>query len=154
MEGTIWEDPLFYVDGNISELNRRQNRLIIPAKFRDDLGFKCVLSRGLDDCLVIYTMSAWEELQAKLAKLPTTDPEARALVRFFYKNSTDCEIDKQGRTVLPQTWRDMAHIQKDLVTIGMIDRIEIWAREVYEDDEKGGKLSAEQFADISGKYQI
>ncbi len=131
-----------------------KNRLIIPSKFRDELGYKCVLGKGLDECLVIYTMDAWQELQAKLAQLPTSDPDARAFTRYILKNSTDCEIDKQGRTVIPQTWRDMVGIQKDLVTIGMLDRIEIWAREVYESDSSGGQLSAEQFSDFSRKYQI
>ncbi len=131
-----------------------KNRIIIPAKFRDELGYKCVLSRGLDECLVLYPMSTWEEQQEKLAKLPRSDEKVRAFLRYTYVNARDCEIDKQGRTVLPQELRKLCGIDREVVTIGMIDRIEIWAKDVYDNSENGGKLTKDDFAKFSESYQV
>ena len=131
-----------------------KSRLIIPAKFRDELGFKCVISRGLDNCLVIYPMQNWQEQQDRLAKLPRSDEKARAFLRYTYQNAEDCEIDKQGRTVIPKNLRDFAGIEKETVTIGMLDRIEIWAKSVYDSDPNGGQLSADVLSEISEKYQV
>ena len=74
-----------------------KGRMIIPAKFRDELGYKCVLTKGLDKCLYIYPMQEWDKLKEKLAQLPLSDPEARKFVRYMYGNAQECEIDKQGR---------------------------------------------------------
>ncbi len=131
-----------------------KNRVIIPSRFRDELGFQAVLSRGLDHCLVIYPLSTWEEQQKLLSSLPKSDPQARAFIRYIYANAVECEIDKQGRTVLPQNLRAAADIKKDLVTIGFGDRVEIWAREIYESDEQGGMLSSDEFKDFSSRYQV
>ena len=131
-----------------------KNRVVIPAKFRDDLSGRAVLSRGLDNCLVIYPMTTWEKQQELLATLPKSDPLARAYMRYIYANAVECEIDKQGRTVLPQNLRELAGIEKELVTIGMVDRVEIWSREVYDNDEQGGKIDAASFKGFSEKYQV
>ncbi|MBQ1887746.1 MAG: division/cell wall cluster transcriptional repressor MraZ [Firmicutes bacterium] len=131
-----------------------KNRVIIPSRFRDELGYRAVLSRGLDHCLVIYPLETWEEQQKLLSTLPKSDPQARAFIRYIYANAVECEIDKQGRTVIPQNLKSLAGIQKDLVTIGFGDRVEIWGREVYESDEQGGMLSSEEFKDFSAKYQV
>lgn len=131
-----------------------KSRLIVPAKFREELGFKCVLTRGLDQCLVIYPMQTWAEQQEKLATLPRSDEMARAFLRYMYANAVECEIDKQGRITVPQYLRDIADIEKDLVTIGMLDRVELWAKEVYDDSEIGGRLSPEDFKKIGETYQV
>ena len=131
-----------------------KNRFSVPAKFRDELGGRCVLTRGLDDCLEIYPMSTWNKQEEDFARLPRSDEKARAYLRYTYANAVECDIDKQGRTVLPQFLREVAHIEKDLVTIGMRDRIEIWARDVYEQDRNGGKLTAEDLAVIGDKYKV
>lgn len=131
-----------------------KNRVIVPSKFRDELGYKAVLSRGLDNCLIIYPMETWEEQQKQLASLPKSDPQARAFLRYIYSNAVECEIDKQGRTVIPLNLREAAGIEKELVTIGMMDRVEIWAKEVYESDDQGGKLDAESFKSFSTRYQV
>ena len=131
-----------------------KNRVIIPSRFRDELGFKAVLSRGLDHCLVIYPMETWAEQQRLLSTLPKSDPQARAFIRYIYANAVECEIDKQGRTVLPQNLREIAGIKRELVTIGFGDRVEIWAREIFESDDQGGKLDPDEFKDFSAKYQV
>ncbi|MDO5441341.1 MAG: division/cell wall cluster transcriptional repressor MraZ [Bacillota bacterium] len=131
-----------------------KNRLIIPAKFRDDLGYKAILTKGLDDCLILFPMSTWEKQEQVLAGLPMSDPKTRAFKRFLYANAFECEVDKQGRILVPNNLKLAAQLEKELITIGSLDRIEIWAREKYDNDENGGKLSAEDFADFSDKYQV
>lgn len=131
-----------------------KNRLIIPAKFRDDLGYKVIITKGLDDCLILFPMTTWEKQEEVLAGLPMSDPKTRAFKRYIYANASECEIDKQGRILIPANLKLAAKLDKELVTIGSLDRVEIWAKEQYESDENGGKLSAEDFADFSDKYQV
>lgn len=131
-----------------------KNRLAVPAKFRDELGTKCVLTRALDDCLILYPMKTWHQQQEKLSLLPRSDKSARAFLRYMYANATEVEVDKQGRIVLSARYRELAHIDKDLVTIGMLDRIEIWSKQTYDEDSAGGKLSVEDLEKFSENYQV
>lgn len=131
-----------------------KNRVIVPAKFRDELGFKCVLTRGLDECLVLYPMSTWEQQQAMLSELPRSDVKVRAFLRYTYANAREVEVDKQGRILFPQDLREFAKIEKELVTIGMIDRVEIWAKDIYDSSENGGMLSAEDLEKFSEEYRV
>ncbi len=131
-----------------------KSRVIVPAKFREELGPKCVLTRGLDECLILYPMQTWAAQQQKLAELPRSDEHARAFIRYIFANATDCEIDKQGRLLIPASYREMARIDKDLVTIGMLDRVELWSKEVYDESENGGKLSAKDFEKFSEVYKV
>ena len=131
-----------------------KNRVIVPAKFRDELGPKCVLTRGLDECLILYPMSTWSEQQEKLAQLPRSDENARAFIRYIFANATECEVDRQGRLLIPASYKEMAGIDKEMVTIGMLDRIELWAKEVYDGSSNGGKLSAKDLAKFSETYRV
>jgi len=131
-----------------------KNRIAVPAKLRDELGSKCILTRGLDDCLILYPIKTWEIQQRKLADLPRSDKNARAFLRYIYANAEEVEIDKQGRIVLSARYRQLAHIEKDLVTIGMLDRIEVWAKETYEADQNGGKLSSDDLSKFSETFQV
>lgn len=106
-----------------------KGRLIIPAKFRFDLGSQFIVTRGLDGCLFGYPMSSWEVLQEKLKQLPLAKKDARSFTRFFYSAATEVEIDKQGRINLPQPLIDYADIDKECHVIGVSDRIEIWSSE-------------------------
>jgi len=140
--------------GTFESLIDAKNRYAIPAKFRDELGKTCVLTRGLDKCLILYPMDTWTQLEKKLQALPKSDKNARAFIRFMYANAVECEIDKQGRTVLSEQFRKAGNIDKEIVTIGMLDRVEIWAKEIYEDDANGGKLSPEDLEKFSETYQV
>ncbi len=131
-----------------------KNRVIVPAKFREELGMQCVLTRGLDECLILYPMSTWQEQQKKLAELPRSDARVRAFLRYTYANARDVEVDKQGRILFPSDLREFAHIEKELVTIGMIDRVEIWSKDVYDKSENGGMLTAEDLAKFSEEYKV
>ena len=106
-----------------------KGRLIIPAKFRETLGEEFILTRGLDGCLSIYPMDEWKSFEEKLKALPLTDKNARAFLRFFVAGATSCELDRQGRILVPSTLREFAGLEKEVVLTGSLTRIEIWSKE-------------------------
>lgn len=110
-----------------------KNRMIIPSKFRETLGEKFVLTKGLDGCLYAYPMEEWKVLEEKLKKLPLTNKDARAFVRFFFSGANEIDIDKQGRALIPQNLLEYGAIKKEIVSIGVSTRIEIWSREKWEE---------------------
>ncbi|QAT40003.1 division/cell wall cluster transcriptional repressor MraZ [Clostridium sp. JN-9] len=109
-----------------------KNRIIIPSKFRDELGNKFILTKGLDGCLYAYTSAEWSNLENKLKTLPLTNKNARAFVRFFFSGANEIEMDKQGRGLIPQSLLEYANIKKDIVSIGVSTRIEIWSKDSWE----------------------
>ena len=110
-----------------------KGRVIMPSKFRDGLGESFVVTKGLDNCLFVYPQGEWEELERKLRILPLTSKDARAFTRFFFSGATECELDKQGRILIPANLREYAGLDKDLIIIGVASRIEIWGKERWED---------------------
>lgn len=123
-----------------------KGRIIVPAKFRNDLGDRFIVTRGLDKCLFVYPMDEWVILEGKLKKLPLTKKDARAFTRFFFSGAVECEVDKQGRINIPQSLRTYAGLDKECVVIGVSNRIEIWSRESWEDYFND---SEESFAEIA-----
>ena len=110
-----------------------KGRLIIPAKFREELGNEFVVTRGLDGCLFGYNNSEWQVFEDKLRALPLTNKDARQFQRFMLAGAASVEIDKQGRILLPQVLRAFAGLDKDVVLIGVAGRIEIWSKDKYEE---------------------
>ena len=110
-----------------------KNRMIIPVKYRDDLGGQCMITKGYDQCLYIYTMSEYEEITAKLSQLPQSDKELRAFIRDFFANSEIVYPDAQGRIIIPAKLREYAQIKKDLVTMGAMNKIEIWSADLIKE---------------------
>jgi len=108
-----------------------KGRLILPAKFREELGEFFIATKGLDNCLFIYGREEWAALETKLKQLPLAKPEARAFVRFFFSGAAELECDKQGRFLLPPNLREYAELERDVVVIGVSNRIEIWNRDVW-----------------------
>ncbi|NLD10847.1 division/cell wall cluster transcriptional repressor MraZ [Aminicella lysinilytica] len=131
-----------------------KNRMIVPSKHRDQLGGKCVLTKGLDQCLYIYSMGDWEQQMEKIAELPESDPKIRAFIRHFCANAVECEFDKQGRIVIPQELKDYARITKDLITMGAMKKIEIWSKEVWDTPENEGNMGSDEFADALKEYNF
>ncbi len=111
-----------------------KKRLIIPAKFREELGEKFVVTRGLDGCLFVYSLKEWEKIINKLKTLPFTKKDARSFTRFFLSAASIYELDKQGRINLINSLIEYAKIQKECVIIGVNDRLEIWAEERYKEE--------------------
>lgn len=110
-----------------------KNRIIIPSKFREGLGNSFVLTKGLDGCLYAYPMDEWKKLENKLKELPITSKDARAFVRFFLSGAAEIEVDKQGRALIPQNLIEYACINKEIVSIGVSTRLEIWSKEKWID---------------------
>jgi len=131
-----------------------KNRLIVPSKLRAELGARCVLTKGLDCCLYIYTMADWEKQMEKMARLPEADPRVRAFIRHSCSNATECELDKQGRIVIPQELKDYAKIEKELVTMGAMSKIEIWSRSVWDAPDNDGKMDAVDFSNALMEYNF
>ncbi|KAF0820257.1 Transcriptional regulator MraZ [Bacillus sp. ZZV12-4809] len=123
-----------------------KGRLIVPSKFRDDLGETFILTRGLDQCLFGYPMDEWRQLEEKLKSLPLTKKDARAFTRFFFSGATECEIDKQGRINIASPLLQYAKLEKECVVLGVSNRIEIWSKNLWEDYFAE---SEESFADIA-----
>ena len=109
-----------------------KGRMIIPAKFRENLGDAFVLTRGLDQCLFGYPMSEWKIIEEKIKALPLTKKDARQFSRFFFSGATECEIDKQGRINIPSTLIQYAKLEKECVVLGVSNRIEIWSKPIWE----------------------
>ena len=108
-----------------------KGRLIIPSKFREEVGNSFVVTRGLDGCLFVYSLVEWEKIVAKLKKLPFTKKDARTFMRFFLASATVCEFDKQGRINLVNSLIEYAGLKKECTIIGVNDRLEIWSLDKY-----------------------
>lgn len=124
-----------------------KGRLIVPAKFRENLGETFIVTRGLDGCLFGFPASEWENIGEKLQKLPLAKKDARKFTRFFYSAATECKIDKQGRVNLPQTLIDFAKLEKACYLIGVSTRIEIWSKDNWESFAEEAEGSFEDIAE-------
>ena len=120
--------------GEYNHIIDAKGRLIIPARFRELLGEEFILTKGLDGCLSIYPMDAWEAFETKLRALPLTNKNARTFTRFFVAGATNCELDRQGRILVPHTLREFAGLEKEVVLTGNLDRIEIWSKEKWSEN--------------------
>ena len=105
-----------------------KGRLILPAKLRDELGESFIITKGLDNCLFIYPKAEWQILETKLKQLPMAKAEAKEKVRFFFAGAAELEPDRNGRILLPLSLRDYAKLDKDVIIIGVSNRIEIWSK--------------------------
>ena len=105
-----------------------KGRLFIPAKLREELGVTFYLAMGVDECLAIYPQETWNRFTEKFASLPMSQSAA---MRPLFANASKCELDSQGRIVIPQKLRKYAGLEKDAVIIGVNDRAEIWSAETW-----------------------
>lgn len=110
-----------------------KGRLIIPSKFREELGEKFIVTRGIENCLFVYSEDNWQKIVSKLETLPFTKRDARQFVRFFLSGATVAELDKQGRINITSPLISYANIKKECVIIGTGDRLEIWSEESWND---------------------
>ena len=124
-----------------------KGRLILPAKIREDMGDKFIVTKGLDGCLFGFSQNEWTNFEEKLKTLPLTNKNARDFVRFFLSGATECEIDKQGRFLIAGNLREYANLEKDAIIIGVGTRIEIWNREKWKSYNSDEKISADEIAE-------
>jgi MraZ protein len=123
-----------------------KGRMIVPSKFREELGEMFIITRGLDQCLFGYPLSEWALIEDKLKGLPLTKKDARAFTRFFFSGATESELDKQGRINIPAPLLQYAKLEKECVVLGVSNRIEIWSKQIWEDYFSE---SEESFAEIA-----
>lgn len=119
--------------GEYSHSIDAKGRLIVPSKFREQLGDQFVVTKGLDGCLFVYPNDEWKSIEEKFRSVPLTTKDARKFSRFFFAGAASCEIDKQGRILLPQILREFAGLEKDVVLVGVLSRIEIWSKDKWQE---------------------
>ncbi len=127
-----------------------KGRLTIPAKFRGEVAAGLVVTRGFDQNLMIFTLSGWEELAAKIAQRPLSDPQARAFRRRVFSAAIDLTPDRQGRILLPQNLREFAHLDDEAIITGMYNYLEIWSPSAWEPvrEELDNSDDAERWDDL------
>lgn len=124
-----------------------KGRLIMPSKFREELKGGFVVTKGLDECLFIYPMEEWKILEKKLRSLPLTNRNARAFSRMFFAGAADCDLDRQGRVLVPSNLRGHAHIEKEAYIIGVSSRLEVWDKERWEEYNASSSDNYEELAE-------
>ena len=124
-----------------------KGRVIMPAKLREDIGEKFIVTKGLDGCLFAYSKEEWNNFEEKLKTLPLTNKNARDFIRFFLSGAVECEIDKQGRFLIPNNLRTYAILEKEIIIIGVGTRIEIWNRENWKKYSSDENISADEIAE-------
>ncbi len=124
-----------------------KGRIIMPAKLKEDIGENFVITKGLDGCLFVYSKAEWKNFEDKLRTFPLTNKDARALVRFFLAGVMECEIDKQGRFLISSNLREFASLEKDVVIIGVLDKIEIWSEDKWLEYSKKENMDVDEIAE-------
>ena len=124
-----------------------KGRVIMPAKLREDMGEKLILTKGLDGCLFGFSQNEWANFEEKLKTLPLTNKNARDFVRFFLSGATECEMDKQGRFLVASNLREYASMDKEVVVIGVGNRIELWNKEKWIKHNSDENISADEIAE-------
>ena len=124
-----------------------KNRLTLPARQRDQLGDRVVVTRGLDGCLYVYAAAEWAKLAERVGTLDPLSREARTMQRFFFASGMEAELDKQGRIVIPANLLESAGIGRDVTVAGIYDHLEIWDRAVWTKQLQEGEGSAEDVAE-------
>lgn len=131
-----------------------KGRLVIPTKYREEMGESFVITRGLEKCLYAYSMTEWDRLVAKLNELPFTKKDARTFIRTFFSGAAVCEFDKNGRINITSPLVSYAGLSKACVIIGVNDRLEIWDEETFnnfmdENSENMEEIAENLFENLS-----
>ena len=119
-----------------------KGRINVPSRFREVLGERDderLIVTNFDDCLVAYPYNEWLELEKKASQLSMVRREVKAFLRFFVSGATECSLDKQGRVLLPPVLREYAGLEKEIVVIGQLNKIEIWSKERWEEELRTSK---------------
>ena len=131
-----------------------KGRLAIPVKFRKDLAKGVVITRGLDNCLFLFTLEQWEKLAVKLSSTPINQANSRAISRLMLAGAMDVELDSQGRVIVPDYLRKYADIKKKAIIAGLYNRLEIWDQEAWEKYKKGTEENSSEIAEALGELGV
>lgn len=131
-----------------------KGRLAIPAKFRSMLKKGAVVTRGIDNCLFLYSKTEWEKIAKKLSQLPISQAKARAFSRLMLAGAMDVDFDNQGRIMLPEYLRSFAGLSKKTIVAGLYDRLEIWDEEAWGKYKEGTEKESAQIAEALGELGV
>lgn len=124
-----------------------KNRIVIPNKYRIELGEEFIITRGIESCLYVYSKEEWNKLVTKLDTLPFTKKDARTFMRSFFSGANNCLFDKSGRIIISDPLMKHAHLDKECVIIGVNDRLEIWSEALYNDFMNNNSSKLEDIAE-------
>lgn len=124
-----------------------KGRIFVPAKFRDELGEKFIVTIGLDRCLFVFPAQTFNIYKEKLDAISLANKDARNFTRFFFAGAAECELDKQGRIMLPQKLRVYASLEKDVTVVGVSGRVEIWNTAEWDKDHSIENFSPDEFSE-------
>lgn len=133
--------------GEYSHLIDNKGRLAVPAKFRKELAAGAVVTRGIDDCLFLYSMKEWKVLAEKLAALPISQKNTRAFSRLMLAGAMDVQLDGQGRIILPDYLRKYASLKKKIIIAGLFNRLEVWDETKWNSFKKGAERKSSDIAE-------
>ncbi|MDO8265175.1 MAG: division/cell wall cluster transcriptional repressor MraZ [Candidatus Parcubacteria bacterium] len=125
----------------------QKKRLAVPSKFRKELGKRTVVTKGIENCLVIYPLNEWQKLAKKLEAMPTTQGDARGFARLMLAGAVDGELDKLGRILIPDYLKTYADLKKNVAILGLSNRIEIWDEEKWQEYKKKTEMSMGDMAE-------
>lgn len=131
-----------------------KSRLAVPVKFRGDLSHGAVVTRGLDNCLFLYTKAEWETIAQKFANLPLVEANARAFARLMLAGAMDVELDKQGRILLPDFLKSYARLTRSVAITGVFNRLEIWDEATWASYKQKTEESAEAIAELLREHGV
>jgi len=131
-----------------------KKRLAIPSKLRKDLGTKAVITRGLDNCLFIFTQKEWQELAKKISALPFGDKDSRNFSRLILAGASEVSLDSLGRILVPDYLRNYAQLKKNVVIVGLNTRLEVWDKTKWEIFKQQGEKEVDNIAERLGELGI
>jgi len=131
-----------------------KKRLALPVKFRGELGMKIIITKGVENCLVIYTEKEWETMSQKLGNLPVSQQEARGFARHLLASAMEVDLDKLGRILLPDYLKTYAALQKNVVICGLSNRLEVWDEQKWEAYTKNAEKGVEEIVSKLGPLGI
>lgn len=159
MVGVRRFDPLTFLYGAmfIGEYQHSidpKKRLALPSRFRSELGERVVITRGLDHCLFVYPLKVWETLAAKLGTLPVGEAGTRSFTRLMLAGASDCELDRQGRVLLPEYLKVAAGLRREVTVVGLYNRLEIWESSAWQKYKQQAEKQTDRIANELGKLGI
>lgn len=140
--------------GEYSHVVDPKKRLALPSKFRKELGRKVVVTRGLDRCLFVYPLKAWNEIAEKLGTLPVGESGTRSFIRVMLAGATDMDVDGQGRILLPEYLKEYAGLKKNVTVAGLFNRMEIWDEVKWKEYKNKAEKNTDEIAEQLGKLGI
>jgi len=131
-----------------------KKRIALPSKFRKELGNKVVVTRGLDKCLFVYPMKIWKDIAEKLGAFPIGESGTRSFVRVMLAGAIDCDVDSQGRILLPEYLKEYAALDKNVTVAGVFNRLEIWDENKWIEYRTKAEENSDEVAENLGKLGI